>query len=231
MAIEGPGLVQQTYALTDTSLEEWYYDIIAYLINHKYPTQMNPAQKWAFRLKFQCYMLQGSILHRRNHEGIYLRCVGNDEAKRIMEHFHSKFGIGHGGSQATTYHILRAGYYWPFIFKDAYEHVKTYHTCQVTTTREKNLVVPLQLITEVKPFVMWGLDFIGMINPPSSAQHRYILTETDYCTRCSEAQALKNCTTNAVIKFLEEHIITRFNCPKALVCDNGSAFTSLKFSN
>lgn len=47
----------------------------------------------------------------------------------------------------------------------------------------------------------------------------------------SEAQALKNCTIDAIIKFLEEHIITRFGCAHALVCDNGYAFTSLRFSN
>lgn len=168
---------------------------------------MHSSQKRAFRLKCQCYMLQGSVLYRKNHERIYLRCVGSDEAKRIMEHLHSKFGTSHGGSQVTTYQILRAGYYWPSVFKDAYKHVETCHTCQVTAIREKNPSLPLQPITEVKPFAMWGLDFIGMINPPSSTQHRYILTATDYCTRWSEAQALKNCTTDAVIKFLE-NIIT-----------------------
>lgn len=91
--------------------------------------------------------------------------------------------------------------------------------------------MPLQPVIEVRPFTKWGLDFIGMINPPSSAQHRYILTATDYYTRWSAAQALKFCTSDIVIKFLEENIITRFGCPDALVCDNGSVFSSLRFSN
>ena len=91
--------------------------------------------------------------------------------------------------------------------------------------------MPLRPIAEVRPFVMWGLDFIGPINPPSLAQHRYILSATDYCTRWSEAQAFKNCDVAIVIKFLEEKIITRFGCPSAFVCDNGSTFISLKFHN
>lgn len=31
-----------------------------------------------------------------------------------------------------------------------------------------------------EPFAQWGLDFIGMINPPSSARHKWILTTTNY---------------------------------------------------
>lgn len=117
MAVEGPGLIQQTYVLTDVSQKEWYYDIVSYLIDYKCPAPMNSAQKRAFRLKCQRYMLQGSVLYRKNHEGIYLQCVGYDEAKRIIENFHSKFGTGHGGSQATTFQILREGYYWPTIIR------------------------------------------------------------------------------------------------------------------
>ena len=75
------------------------------------------------------------------------------------------------------------------------------------------------------------MDFIGPINPPSSGHHQYIPTTTDYCTRWTEAQSLKNCTTEIVIKFLEENIITRFGCPHAFVCDNGPDFRSLKLSN
>lgn len=34
-----------------------------------------------------------------------------------------------------------------------------------------------------------------------------------------------------VINFIELGIIDRFGCPMSLVCDNGPAFASLKFSN
>lgn len=91
--------------------------------------------------------------------------------------------------------------------------------------------MPLQPLIEVRPFSQWGLDFIGMINPPSSSQHKYILTTTNYCTRWSEEKALKSCTIEVVINFLEEYVVTRFRCPLAFVCDNGPAITSLGFSN
>lgn len=226
-----PELVQQVYELQEVSPDEWYDDIVNFLLNHKCPNHLNPVQKRALRMKSQRYMLQGAVLYRRNHEGVFLRCLGKEEAKQIMEHFHSRFGTGHGGALATAHQVLMAEYYWPTVLKDVYDHVKTCHTCQITAAREKNPAMPLQPVIKVRPFAKWGLDFIGMINPPSSAQQRYILTATNCCTRWSEAQALKLCTNDMVIKFLEENIITRFGCPYALVCDNGSAFSSLKFSN
>ncbi|XP_057863203.1 uncharacterized protein LOC131071404 [Cryptomeria japonica] len=226
LAVDGPRLVQQVYAIEDVTLDEWYKDIVCYLLNHRCPAHMAPAQKRALRLKCQHFMLQGSVLYRRNHEGIYLRCVGKNEAKQIVEQFHNRFGTGHGASLATAHQILRAGYYWSTLFRDTHEHVKTCHTCQVAAVREKNPAMLLQPVIESRPFAMWGIDFIGMINPPSSAQHRYILTATDYCTWWSEAQALKLCTIDAVIKFLEENIITRFGCPHAI--GNGLAESTNK---
>ena len=41
-----------------------------------------------------------------------------------------------------------------------------------------------------------------------------------------KAETFKNCTTKVVTDFLEEHIVTRFGMPFALVCDNWSIFAS-----
>ncbi|XP_059074946.1 uncharacterized protein LOC131874979 [Cryptomeria japonica] len=191
LAVDGPRLIQQVYELDDVTLDGWNKEILTYLLNKKCRARMTPTQKRALRIKCQHYMLQGSILYRRNHEGIYLRCVGKEEAKQIIEHFHSKFGTRHGANLAIAHQILRAGYYWPTLFKDTFDHVKTCHTCQVTTFREKNPTMPLNPMIEARPFAKWGMDFIGVINPASSAQHRYIITATNYCTRWLKAQALK----------------------------------------
>lgn len=83
-------------------------------------------------MKIQRYMLQGAMLYRRNHEGFFLRCLGKEEAKQTIEHFHSRFRTGHRGALATAHQILMAGYYWPTVFKDAFDHVKTCHTYQIT---------------------------------------------------------------------------------------------------
>jgi hypothetical protein len=70
--------------------------------------------------------------------------------------------------------------------------------------------MPLQPIYEVYPFTQWGLDFIGMIYPHSFVGHMFILVATDYCTRWSKVIDCRKSKTDVVIKFLEDHIITRF---------------------
>ena len=74
------------------------------------------------------------------------------------------------------------------------------------------------------PFRGWGLDFIGMIHPPSSKGHRFVLVATDYFTKWSEAIPLKSMTHEEVIKIITEHIIHRFDIPQTLTTDQGSSF-------
>ena len=78
-----------------------------------------------------------------------------------------------------------------------------------------------------EPFAQWGLDFIGMINPVSSAGHRWILTATDYFTRWAEAVPLKEATETEIVDFLET-LVTRFGPPKTIISDNARAFVGTK---
>jgi hypothetical protein len=77
------------------------------------------------------------------------------------------------------------------------------------------------------PFQQWGLYFIGEIHPPSSAQHKWMITTTDYVSKWVEAIPTKFSTNAFAIKFLEENIIARFRCPRKIIIDNSQAFKSL----
>jgi hypothetical protein len=63
------------------------------------------------------------------------------------------------------------------------------------------------------PFQQRGLDFIGEIHPPSSGQHRWILTARNYFTKWIEAIPTRNATDTVIIEFLLENILSRFGCP------------------
>ncbi|KAH9292619.1 hypothetical protein KI387_042195, partial [Taxus chinensis] len=88
--------------------------------------------------------------------------------------------------------------------------------------KQKLAALPLHPIQVDQPFVQWGLDFIGMINPPSSDGHKWVLTTTDYFTRWKEAVALKESNENVVMDFLEG-IMTRFGVPFTVISDNALA--------
>ena len=69
----------------------------------------------------------------------------------------------------------------------------------------------------IEPFEQWGLDIIGEIKPNYSLQQKYILRATDYFTRWVEAIPLRKINEDAVIDFLQDHIMTRFGVPISLV--------------
>ena len=71
------------------------------------------------------------------------------------------------------------------------------------------------------------MDIIGEIKPNSSLQHKYILTATDYFTHWVEAIPLCKVNEDAVMDFLQDHIMTRFGVPIYLVLDNATYFPSI----
>lgn len=87
--------------------------------------------------------------------------------------------------------------------------------------------MPLKPIVVDESFAQWGLDFIGMIDPPSFSNHKWILTATDYFTCWTEAIPLKNATEAEILSFLEE-LVVRFGLLKTIILDNARAFTSSK---
>lgn len=88
--------------------------------------------------------------------------------------------------------------------------------------------LPLNHIKVQASFKEWGLDFMGEIHPPSSDQHKWILTAIDYFTKWVEAIPSQNAIDSVVIKFLEENIITRFGFPQSNFANNSQSFSSNK---
>ena len=125
---------------------------------------------------------------------------------------------------------MRAGYYWPELFKDCYAWSKKCVKCALFVGKEKFSAMPLQPVQVSQPFMKWGLDFIGPINLPSSAGHRWVLTATDYFTRWTEAVALKDSNESAVLNFYED-IVTRFGVPESIISDNALAFVGFKITD
>jgi transposase InsO family protein len=67
------------------------------------------------------------------------------------------------------------------------------------------------------------MDFIGEIHPPSSGQHIWILTATDYFTKWIEDGPTRSASHKVIIGFLED-IIARFGYPSRIVTNNAASF-------
>jgi hypothetical protein len=221
---------QNLVCCTQNLVSPWYDNIIFCLENGSAPRHLDPAKRRALRLKFTSFHLVNGILFRQNFDGVLMRCLEKDEAEKVLLELHAGEAGGHFGGDTTAHKVLRAGYYWPTLFRDAHTLCRKCIICQKVSGRLQKPAFPLQPVSVDSPFQQWGLDIIGPINPPSSQQHKYIVTATDYFTLWSEADALKTVNTSQVIAFLNLNIITCFGIPDCLVFDKASYFSSLEMS-
>ena len=66
---------------------------------------------------------------------------------------------------------------------------------------------------------------MGHINPiGKETGAQYIITSIYYLTRWDEATPVKDYTAVTTAKFLFDHVMTRFGCPKFLISDQGMHF-------
>jgi transposase InsO family protein len=157
-----------------------------------------------------------------------LSCLLEEEVEKTIREFHKGDCGGHHYWKTTVHKILRAGFYWPSIFSDVYKEVSSCHECQIFYGKRKLQPFPLKPISVEAPFRQWGLDFIGEIHPQSSAQHKWILTATNYFTKWIEAVPTRQATDTVIIQFLENNILSRFGCPIKIITDNAATFKSKK---
>ena len=59
---------------------------------------------------------------------------------------------GHLSGDTTAHKILRVGYYWPTLFKDAHAYVRKCDVCQRSGGRLAKPVGPMQRVIISKPF-------------------------------------------------------------------------------
>jgi hypothetical protein len=100
---------------------------------------MTPKERRALKMKSNQYVLVAEILFRRNYDGMLLRCVDEKKAQELIKEFHEGICGGHFAPTATTHKIIRAGYYWPSIFKDSYAMVRRCLSCQKILRKDEEV--------------------------------------------------------------------------------------------
>jgi ribonuclease HI len=203
----------------------WYKDILYFLQELRPPDGMEKSKARALKLKAVRYCLIDQALYWKDPLGVFLRCLDPQEAQQVTFDFHSGLCGGHHFWKTTAHKILRAGYYWPTLFSDVCREIRACIKCQKFSGKQQLKPLPLKPVVVSAPFQQWGLDFIGEIHPPSSGQHRWILTATDYFTKWIEVVPTRSTSHKVIISFLED-IIARFGCPSRIVTDNAAPFRS-----
>ncbi|GJX75104.1 reverse transcriptase domain-containing protein [Tanacetum coccineum] len=204
----------------------WFADIANYHAGNFLIKGMSSQQKKKFFKDVKHYFWDDPYLFRVCADQIIRRCVFGQEALEILKACHEGPTEGHHSANITARKVFDAGFFWPTIYKDAYELIKSCDACQRQGKISHRDEMPQNAIQVCEIFDVWGIDFMGPF--PSSRGNKYILVAVDYLSKWVEAKALPTNDVMVVVKFLKS-LFSRFGAPRAIISDRGTHFYNDKF--
>ena len=206
----------------------WTTPIHEYIANGTLPTDKDEARK--LRYKAAQYVIYDGILYKRGFNRPLLRCVAGVRCEYIMREVHEGICGNHSGGASLAHKILRQGYYWPTLHKDAHAFARACDSCQRFSNTNKSPAVPLKTLTSPWPFAVWGIDLIGEL-PKGKGGVKYAVVAVDYFTKWAEAEPLASITARKLVDFVCRAIVCRYGVPYKLISDNGKQFDSNEMMN
>nr|GEV99855.1 hypothetical protein [Tanacetum cinerariifolium] len=174
-----PGTFQST---------SWFANFAKYHARNFVVKGMSSQQKNKFFKDVKHYFWDDPFLFKICADQVIRRYVHGQEAVDILKACHNGPTGGHHGLNYTAKKVFDSGFYWPTIYRDAHDLVKSCDACQRQGKISQRDEMPQNSIQVCKIFDVWGIDFLGPF--PSSRGNKYILVAVDYLSKWVEAKAL-----------------------------------------
>ncbi|GKV37361.1 hypothetical protein SLEP1_g45403 [Rubroshorea leprosula] len=211
---------------TNPSTPSWIDPILSFLRDGVVPEDRQEAMK--LRRKASRYTLIDGVLYKRSFSLPLLRCLNPYEAEYALREVHEGVCGSHVGAQTLAHKVLRQGYYWPNMYKDATHFVQRCLKCQFFAHLTHQPAEELTTLVAPWPFAQWGLDLLGpFIKGVGGVTH--LIFGVDYFTKWVEARPLSSLTSKKVEDFVFSSIICRYGIPNRIVADNGTQFNCTSF--
>ena len=122
-----------------------------------------------------------------------------------------------------TYHNIRLRYYWPGMYHDIVQYVKSCVDCQASKRSYIKNKPPLCPLPQPELFQRWHMDFLGPLEK-SVEGNQYVLILVDAYSHWVEGFPMKTMEAQEVAKILFREVITRYGTPKTLLTDRAPNF-------
>jgi hypothetical protein len=193
-----PSHMEEEVSPIDVS-NSWMTPITNYLEERILPS--NPVKARKLKVRSVRFALIQRVLYKRGFSLLYLRCLDNTEAEYVMREVHEEVCGNHSGARSLVQKLVRVGYYWPTMQKDAISYTHACDKCQ----RFGNLIhSPSETLTPMAapwPFAQWGLDIMEPL-PVGRRQLKFLVVGIDYFTKWVEAEPLATITEKNVRGFV-----------------------------
>nr|GEU41260.1 reverse transcriptase domain-containing protein [Tanacetum cinerariifolium] len=149
---------------------------------------MSSQQKNKFFKDVKHYFWDDHFLFKICADQVIQRYVHGQEAIDVLKACYNGPTRGHHGPNYTAKKVFDFGFYWPTIYRDAHDLVKSCDACQRQGKISQREKTPQNSIQVCEIFDVWGIHFIGLF--PSSRGNKYKLVAIDYFSKWVEAKAL-----------------------------------------
>ncbi|CAM8908573.1 unnamed protein product [Rhodiola kirilowii] len=223
---------EETRAITETFPDEylfavkeqapWYANIVNYVVGGTFISSFTIAQRLRLKHDSRYYIWDDPYLWKIGSDQVVRKCVPDSEISSVLAFCHEHASGGHFGPKRTSRKILDSGFYWPHLFRYAYNHCNACDRCQrVGNISARNEMPQMPIIVD-EIFDIWGIDFMRPF--PSAYNLQYILVAIDYVSKWVQAKATKHDDGKMVVDFLRTNIFCRYGVPKVVISDQGSHF-------
>ena len=156
------------------STPSWMDSIWNYIIDGSLPD--DPKEEAKIRARSAKFTNHKGSLYKRGFFTPFLKCISGEDTKYVLREVHEGVCGNHIGTWALVGKILRQGYYWPTMLKDATDLVKKCRICQEHAKISRLPSEPLTSIISPWPFQQWGLDILGPL-PIGKGQCKFIMSQ------------------------------------------------------
>ncbi|XP_042484775.1 uncharacterized protein LOC122065051 [Macadamia integrifolia] len=138
-------------SITQRAEPSWMDPIVVYLRDGHLPGDQAEAR--AVKRRAAKYTLHGGVLYKRAISWPLLKCLPPSRAEETLREVHEGICGGHIGGRALAYKVLRQGFYWPNMQRDAMKFVQQCFKCQAVEKFVRDDVifrygVPKVLVTD-----------------------------------------------------------------------------------
>ncbi|XP_075101328.1 uncharacterized protein LOC142176979 [Nicotiana tabacum] len=179
-------VVEEGHAeVNSTSLTwDWRNKYIDYLEKGKLPSDLNKSR--ALRAKAARFSLVKGKLFKRSFFGLLARCVGLGETDYAMREVDEVTCGNHLRVESLVRKLIRAGYYWNEMEKDAKGFVQKCNECQRDAPIIYQLGEMIHPVLSPWPFIKLEMDIVGPLPwMPGCWLRSYVTTgSSSLPTRC-----------------------------------------------
>nr|GEX14891.1 reverse transcriptase domain-containing protein [Tanacetum cinerariifolium] len=153
------------------SITSWFADFANYHAGNFVVKGMSSQQKNKFFKDVKHYFCDDPFLFKICAEQVIWRCVHSQEAIDILKACHNRPTEGHHGPNYTAKKVFDSCFYWPTIYRDAHDLVKSCDAYQRQGKTSQQDEMPQKSIQVCEIFDVWGIDFMGSFS--SSQRNKF----------------------------------------------------------